>query len=164
MLRPGTELGQYRILDRIGEGGMGLVYRAEHTGLGRIVAIKVLRDEHSADVELVDRFLHEARIVGRLGHRNIVEVTDSGTTPGGQSYLVMELLQGESLHTRVQREGALPLARAVHISLQLADALGACHQIGIVHRDLKPNNVMLVNHRGDACFVKLFDFGIAKRV
>jgi serine/threonine-protein kinase len=164
MLRPGTELGQYRILDKIGEGGMGLVYRAEHTGLGRTVALKVLRDEHSTDQELVDRFFHEARIVSRLGHRNIVAVSDSGVTPQGQSFFVMELLEGDSLHARVQREGAFPLPRAIHVALQLADALGACHQVGVVHRDLKPNNIMLVRHRGDLHFVKLFDFGIAKLI
>ena len=133
----GTILSErYKILKQIGEGGMGLVYEAEHVAIGKRVALKVLRDDFSGRPEVVERFKQEARSASRIGNDHIVDISDFGTTPSGASYFVMELLEGEDLAEVLQREGQLPLARAADIILQCCKALGAAHSKGIVHRQL----------------------------
>jgi eukaryotic-like serine/threonine-protein kinase len=153
---------RYRILERIGEGGMGTVYLCEHVALGKRMAVKVLRPEFSSDEELVRRFQQEARAASQIGQENIVDVIDFGLTPDGSMYFAMEALEGESLAKVMRREGKLPLERAFPILGQICKALGAAHARGIVHRDLKPENVILLR-RDDGCdFVKILDFGISK--
>ncbi len=159
----GLILGErYRLLSRIGEGGMGTVFLAEHVTLGKQVAVKVLRAEYSRDDELVRRFEHEARAASRIGHENVVDVVDFGRTPGGSLFFVMEALEGESLARLIHREGALPVDRALRILAQICQALGAAHACGVVHRDLKPENVILVRRDDGADLVKVLDFGISK--
>jgi serine/threonine-protein kinase len=159
----GRVLGdRYRILSRLGQGGMGSIYLAEHVTLGKRMAVKVLRPEYSRDAELLDRFQHEARAASQIGQENIVEVFDFGHTPEGEAYFVMEALDGESLARILHRDGPMPLARAVPVFLQICRALGAAHQRGIVHRDLKPENVFILRRNDGADFVKVLDFGIAK--
>src|SRR5438270_405319 len=112
---PGTELGSYRVVSLLATGGMGVVFVAEHVALGRRAALKVLRPECSGDPDTVARFFDEARAVNRIGHEHIVDITDFGEAPTGESYYVMELLSGESLSDRLAREGAFALQRALHI-------------------------------------------------
>jgi Protein kinase domain len=158
-------LGQYRITRELGLGGMGAVYSAEHTLLGRVAAVKVLRPELSQDREIVNRFFNEARAAAAIRHPSIVEIYDFGWHADGSAYLVMEHLQGESLATRLER-GPMEAARVMVIVRQIAGALAAAHQHGIIHRDLKPDNLFLVPDPevtgGER--IKLLDFGIAKLV
>ncbi len=159
-LQPGTRLGPYEIVDALGGGGMGEVYRARDQRLGREVALKVLRDELGLDHERLRRFAQEARSASALNHPNIVVVHDfdrAGAGSGEVTYLGMELVDGESLGTILDR-GPLPPRRALAIGAQIADGLAAAHERGIVHRDLKPDNVM-VTREGR---VKILDFGLAK--
>jgi serine/threonine protein kinase len=160
----GQRFGNYRALSLLGEGGMGSVYLAEHPDIGRKVAVKVLRVELSRDTQLLGRFLNEARAANAIRHPNIIEILDSGTTPEGMPYLVMELLEGEVLASRMRRLGRLPLPTALEFAYQTASAVGAAHRKGIVHRDLKPDNLFLVPDQNDAARerVKVLDFGIAK--
>ncbi len=158
----GTVFGSYRLIRQIGSGGMGRVFIAEHTKLGRQVALKILRTEHTGNIEAVQRFFAEARAVNRINHENIIEVSDFIENPHGHCFYVMELLKGVDLRTLQQREGALPLQRAVAIAIQVCRGLGAAHHAGIVHRDLKPDNIFLVEREGRKDFVKLLDFGVAK--
>ena len=158
-----TLAGRYRIIRRIGEGGMGAVYEAKHTIIGKRVAVKVLLEKFLTKSDFVARLLQEARLASSIGHENIVDVTDFGTTDDGRSFVVMEFLDGESLAQLVMREAPLPVERSLRIARQVASALGAAHAKGIFHRDVKPENVYLVR-RGDADFVKVVDFGISKAV
>ena len=161
--RIGTTLGgRYHIRRLCGEGAMGRVYEAQHIDIGRRVAIKVLhaRFHHSAD--LVERFRREARAASKIGHPNIVDVTDSGTTPDGAFYFVMEFLDGVNLEDLILQTGPLPVERALLVTAQIARALEAAHAADVIHRDLKPANVMLVNRNDEADFVKVLDFGISK--
>ncbi len=158
----GAMIERWKIKRKIGEGGMGRVFEAEHMEIGRHVAIKILHPVYSRTPEVVARFRMEARSASRIGHPNIVEVTDSGTTVDGAFYFVMELLEGIDLADTLSRETRLPILRALAISHQVAQALGAAHQINIVHRDLKPENIYLINRDGNPDFVKVLDFGIAK--
>jgi eukaryotic-like serine/threonine-protein kinase len=153
-------LGKYRLLELIGRGAMGDVYRAEHVLLGRKVAVKVLRAELSRNRELVERFFSEARAVNLVGHPHIVEVTDFARERDGTVWFVMEFLHGLDLGTLLQDETP-SLSRALTIARQICDALEAVHAVGIVHRDIKPENVFLVQRDGHD-FVKLLDFGIAR--
>jgi serine/threonine-protein kinase len=153
---------RYRIVSRLGQGGMGSVYLAEHVALGKRMAVKVLRPEYSRDEELLRRFQHEARAASQIGQENIVQVFDFGHTPEGEAYFVMEALDGESLARMLHRDGPLPLARALPIFLQICRALSAAHHRGIVHRDLKPENVFVLRRSDGSDFVKVLDFGIAK--
>ncbi len=155
--------GRYLIVRRIGEGGMGAVYEAKHTVIGKRVAVKVLLEKFHSNRDLVARLLQEARLASSIGHENIVDVTDFGTTDDGRSFVVMEFLDGEPLAQLVMREAPLPVERSLRIARQVASALGAAHAKGIYHRDVKPENVYLVK-RGDADFVKVVDFGISKAV
>src|SRR5450432_2919361 len=161
--RIGSTLGgRYHIRRLCGEGAMGRVYEAQHIDIGRRVAIKILhaRFHHSAD--LVERFRREARAASKIGHPNIVDVTDTGTTPDGAFYFVMEFLDGIGLDELIAKNGPLPVARALLVAAQIARALEAAHAADVVHRDLKPANVMLVNRNDEADFVKVLDFGISK--
>ena len=143
---------------------MGAVYLAEHPGIGRRVAIKVLKSELDHDQQLLIRFLNEARAANAIRHPNIIEVLDSGTTERGASYLVMELLEGESLSARIKRLSRLDEKSAIEIAMQTASGLGAAHAKGIIHRDLKPDNLFVIPEESDAARerVKILDFGIAK--
>jgi len=155
--------GRYEVLRRIGEGGMGAVYEAKHALIGKRVAVKVLLEKFHTQSDLVARLLQEARLASSIGHENIVDVTDFGTTDDGRSFVVMEFLDGESLAELAMREAPLPIERSLRIARQVASALGAAHAKGIFHRDVKPENIYLVQ-RGDADFVKVVDFGISKAV
>ena len=159
----GTVLeGAYRIDALLGAGGMGAVYRAMHLRLDKRVAVKVMARELAANPEALARFRREAVVTGGLGHPHIVQVFDFSTTPTGQTFLVMELLEGEDLDRRLRRVGRLPLAAVVHVVKQVASALAATHEQAIVHRDLKPGNVFLLRVAGETDFVKVLDFGISK--
>jgi eukaryotic-like serine/threonine-protein kinase len=157
----GTELeGRYRIDAELGSGGVGSVYRATHLKLNRAVAIKVLRPEYGASVELVQRFQREAQALAALSHPNVVAVTDYGVV-ADTPYLVMELLEGETLSERLRR-GALDPADAQEVMRQLLAALAFVHESGLVHRDVKPGNVFLQRVPGEKLHVRLLDFGLAK--
>ena len=160
-----TIVGSYRIVQLLGEGGMGAVYEAVHQTIGRRVAIKVLHPDFARNEEFVSRFFNEARAVNLVEHPGLVQVSDYGQLADGTAYIVMEYLKGESLAKRIQRtQGKLPLNEALQIVWQLADSLAAAHAQGIVHRDLKPENVMVVPdpHMPIGERTKLLDFGIAK--
>ena len=157
-MQPGARLGPYEIVAAIGAGGMGEVYKARDTRLGRDVAIKVLPAGFAEDAERLRRFEREAKATAALSHPNILEVHDVGTFEG-VPYLVEELLEGESLKERIER-GALAAPEALSIAMQIARGLAVAHEKGIVHRDLKPANVFLTKHGA----VKILDFGLAKLV
>lgn len=155
--------GHIEVKQLAGVGAMGRVYRAFQKGIDRDVAVKVLHRELSANAQLVTRFTREAKVASRLQHPNVVQVLLAGQLPDGAMYIVMEFLDGMSLQSALAASsGAMPLGRALHIGLQLCDAVGEAHAQGIVHRDLKPENVMLVRRGEDLDFVKVLDFGIAR--
>ena len=158
----GRNIGNYKIVRAIGEGGMGTVYLAEHPMIGKRVAVKMLRPDLGTDPGLVSRFFQEARAVNEIRHPNIVDISDFGKTEDGIVYFVMELLEGRSLRDRLNAEGPLPIDDVVTISRQVCDALAAAHRVGIVHRDLKPDNIFLLADPTGALRSKLFDFGVAK--
>jgi len=162
----GEMLGQYKLVSVIGEGGMGVVYVGEHAAIGRKVAIKVLHPEYAAQPAIVTRFFNEARAANLIRHPSIVDIHDFGESSSSGAYIVMELLEGESLAGRMARDRRLAPAVAVRIVQRIASALGAAHARGIVHRDLKPDNVFLVPDpdHPDEERVKILDFGIAKLV
>ncbi len=162
-LAPGTVLhGTYQILHPIAEGGCGAVYAAAHTRLPGHFAVKVLHRGLIHNLEAMTRFRQEAEITSTLRHPHIVQVLDFNLTPDGFPYLVMELLDGHPLATRLAEGGPLPPAAAARIVDQIARALQAAHLRGIVHRDLKPDNVMLLDADGAQDFVKVLDFGISQ--
>src|SRR5580700_7709868 len=156
-LATGTHLGSYEVLTPIGSGGMGEVYQAHDTKLGRDVAIKVLPEAFANDPERLSRFQREAKMLAALNHSNIATIYGLEQS-NGTSYLVMELVSGETLSERIKREGAVPVEEAMKIAVQIAEALEAAHEKGIIHRDLKPANVK-VTPEGK---VKVLDFGLAK--
>ena len=141
---------------------MGLVYRAVHPKLKRLAAVKVLRAQYAQAAEHAERFLREGQALAGLHHKGIVGVENFGTLPDGRQYMVMEVLEGESLEALLAREGPLAPKRALPLMDEVLDALGAAHGAGVVHRDLKPSNVFLVQPRGGSSYVKLVDFGLAK--
>jgi hypothetical protein len=156
--------GRYRVLARIGEGGMGTVFRVEHALMKKVLALKLLRAEFSNVPDAVRRFEREAQSASRLSHPNIISVTDFGHGAGGELFLVMEFVAGEPLSQVLAREGRLDPARACHIAGQILRALEHAHAEGVIHRDLKPANVMLVRDSDpqNPETVKILDFGIAK--
>ncbi len=157
---PGTVLGKYRLLRVVAEGGMGTVYEAVHEGLGTAVALKFLHPELARRPGFVERFLQEARVAARLKSPHIVPVTDVGEHGPG-AYLVMELLSGESLQRRLERERRLPPSVAVDVAIQVLAGLSVAHAAGVVHRDLKPDNVFLAE-TPEGTRAVILDFGIAK--
>jgi serine/threonine-protein kinase len=160
----GVQIGGYRILRQIGEGGMGAVWMAEHAMLRRRAAIKILHPSYSTQQGIVTRFFNEARAATAISDPGIIQIFDFGFHTDGSAYIVMELLDGEPLDRRVQRLGALPLGDALRICRQVASAVGAAHAQGITHRDLKPENIFMVRDPEVAGGerAKVLDFGIAK--
>jgi len=158
----GAELGSYRLTSLLGQGAMGRVFKARHLKLGRTVAVKVLNPEYAARPDVLQRFFREARVVNQIGHEHVVDVTDLVELPGC-AFLVMELLEGESLgQVMKRRKRRWPTVRStVEVMAQVCDALDAAHRHGVVHRDLKPDNVFIVKRRGRD-FAKVLDFGVAK--
>ncbi|MCU0692550.1 MAG: serine/threonine protein kinase [Polyangiaceae bacterium] len=154
----------YRTVSRIGEGGMGEVYLAEHTGLGQMVVVKVLLEEMAADPEMVDRVRLEREALVALRHPNLVLVSDSGCTPNGRPFMVMERLVGCTLQEEIVRRGSLPLPEGLEIVRGVLAGLGAAHAIGLVHRDVKPANIFLHRVGNGPRVPKLLDFGMAKVV
>jgi serine/threonine-protein kinase len=154
---------RYRVVRLAGQGGMGLVYEAEHVHMQKRVAVKLLHAELSADAEVVARFEREALAAARIQHPGVVAAIDFGRLPSGTLYLVLEYVEGQSL-SELLKAGPLEPERAVSIALSIALALAAAHEAGIIHRDLKPDNVMLVPGIEDEPQVKVLDFGIAKLV
>jgi serine/threonine protein kinase len=153
--------GKYRLLRAVGYGGMGTVFKAENTAIGKIVALKLLHSNLSDDGVVIQRFQREARTTVSIGHPNIVEVLDMGQEPSGAPYIVMEYVRGKSLKKVLRQDGPLEPGRAARVAGQVLDALAATHKRGIVHRDLKPENILLTPRYGEPDFVKVFDFGIS---
>ncbi|HEX4450454.1 MAG TPA: serine/threonine-protein kinase, partial [Kofleriaceae bacterium] len=158
----GQLIGEYQIDGKIGQGGFGTVYKATHPLIGKQAAIKVLARRFSADPEMVSRFIAEARAVNQIRNRYIIDIFLFGQLGDGRHYYVMELLDGEPLDVRLEREGHVPLADALPILRGIGKALDAAHAKGIAHRDLKPENVFLSRGEDDEVWPKLLDFGIAK--
>jgi eukaryotic-like serine/threonine-protein kinase len=154
--------GKYRLDERLGGGGMGTVYRATHLLIDRPVAIKVLSQRFVGDSTAKQRFRREARAAGRMHHPNAVSVTDFGATADGYLYIVMELLEGQTLRDLLAREAPLDLARVVSIMLQTCAAVSAAHDVGLIHRDLKPANIFIEQRSNTPAVVKVLDFGVAK--
>ncbi|MEP7053304.1 MAG: serine/threonine-protein kinase [Pseudomonadota bacterium] len=166
-----TLLGEFRVEALIGVGAVGRVYRAVQLTVDRHVALKIMHQDLARDPALQSRFRREARLAGSLNHPNLVSVlslaelappAETGNSGIRVPFLVLEYLDGLSLRSALSAQGALPVARTLHILLQIADAVGEAHQRGIVHRDLKPENVMLVQRGEDPDFVKVLDFGVAR--
>lgn len=160
-------IGTYRVLRKLGEGGMGSVYEAEHLSIARRVAIKVLHPIYSNDPEALARFYNEARAANLIDHPSVVQILDYGQQEDGSFYFIMELLKGETLRSRIERskkDVGISLDEALRIGRQLASTLAAAHGCGIIHRDLKPENIMLIPdpEATDGQRVKILDFGIAK--
>ncbi len=154
--------GRYRILQTLGQGGMGSVFLAEHALIKRKVAIKILHADLAADGEVIGRFMNEARAAGTLGHSNIVESTDMGFTAAGVPYVVFEFLEGALLTDEIYRVGGLPVRRAVRIAEQITSALAAAHGAGIVHRGLESDNIFLTDKDDALDHVKVLDFGSSR--
>ncbi len=162
MIDVGQTVGNYNITAKLGEGGMGVVFLAEHPVIGSKVALKAIHPHFARSADVVSRFVTEARAVNQIGHDHIVNITDFGHTPEGDFYFLMEYLQGEMLSEWINHHGAFPPARALNIAAQIADALQASHDQGVIHRDLKPDNIFLITRDTTADFVKVLDFGLAK--
>ncbi len=160
--QPGDEIaGKYRLIEAVGGGAMGQVFKAEHILMHKTVAIKILHQSVSGNTEIIQRFKREAQSAAAIDHSNICNVMDFDTTESGDFYLVMEFLEGDTLQKRIRSHGALHPAKAVFIMQQLLSVLQSAHDHGIVHRDVKPENIALIYKDGTNDFVKLLDFGIA---
>jgi serine/threonine-protein kinase len=155
-------IGQFKIVQRIGKGGMGAVYKAEQPAMGRHVAVKILHRNLASRPDLVSRFRREARAMSRLTHPNTVRVFLYGQLENQALYIVMEYLEGLNLHQITKRQGPMALDRAARILIQCCGALEEAHHAGIIHRDLKPENILLTEQGGMTDFPKILDFGLAK--
>jgi serine/threonine protein kinase len=162
MIDVGQTVGNYTITAKLGEGGMGTVFLAEHPVIGSKVALKAIHPYYARSPEVVSRFVNEARAVNQIGHDHIIDIHDFGTTPAGDFYFIMEYLNGEMLSDQRGRQVLFSPARALSIAAQIADALAASHERGVIHRDLKPDNIFLITRDGKPDFVKVLDFGLAK--
>jgi len=160
-LPEGMEIGEYRVLRKIGEGGMGAVYAAVQPVIGKRVAIKVIAQNIASNPDVVRRFVEEARSVNKIGHPNIVDIFSFGWLPDQRHYFAMEFLDGKSLSDRL-KHGGLEAAECRRVMRQICEALEAAHRAGIVHRDLKPDNIWVAEPQHGESFAKLLDFGIAK--
>jgi serine/threonine protein kinase len=155
--------GQYQVLEKIGTGGMGSVYKASQRAMNRMVAIKILHPKLANRKDLTSRFRREARAMSQLSHPNTVKVFLYGELEDdGSLYIVMEMLEGRNLNQTVRKEGPMPLERAIPILIQVCGALQEAHDLGIVHRDLKPENIFLSRQGGITDYPKVLDFGLAK--
>ncbi|HMJ50775.1 MAG TPA: serine/threonine-protein kinase [Polyangiaceae bacterium] len=154
--------GEFRILEKIGTGGMGSVYKANQTAMNRPVAVKILHPKLTNRKDLVSRFRREAKAMSHLSHPNTVRVLLYGELEDSSLYIVMEYLEGKNLNQTVRTEGAMPAERALPILIQVCEALEEAHRAGIVHRDMKPENVFLCTQGGLTDFPKVLDFGLAK--
>ena len=155
---------RYRIIRKVGEGGMGAVYQAEHALIEKRIALKILFQDLTRRPDLVMRFLQEAKSASRIGQENVIDISDFGQSADGLVYIAMEFLEGQDLGRTLKAEKSLSWLRARPILMQITKALRAAHAHGIIHRDMKPENVFLVQKEGRADFVKVLDFGIAKVV
>src|SRR5690349_8282803 len=153
--------GRYEIQQRVGEGGMGVVYKARQMSIDRIIALKMLNAEMASDQQWVQRFYNEAKACSRLQHPNTIRMFDFGQTPDGRLFMTMEFLDGVSLRDALSK-GPLAPHRVIKILNQCCASLAEAHSIGIIHRDIKPDNVFLLNMAGQPDFVKLLDFSVAK--
>lgn len=153
---------RYSIEGVLGEGGMGLVYKARHASLNKPVAMKVLKSDVSKDAEIMARFKQEAQSASAIGNPHIIDITDFGSLPDGSTYFVMEHLDGMSLTQALEETKQFSVQRLTHVVVQICSALYAAHKKGIIHRDLKPDNIFLIERGDDTDFVKVLDFGIAK--
>jgi serine/threonine-protein kinase len=154
---------RYRVLEAVGRGATGVVYKVEHTRMGKIAALKILHQDLVVDREHLERFHREAEAISKLDHPNIVQIFDFGLT-GDMAYLVMEFLKGEDLRHILERDQLLGFPRSAAILVQICSALAEAHEIGIIHRDLKPENIRVGRTREGVDFVKVLDFGLAKMV
>jgi serine/threonine-protein kinase len=153
---------RYRIVRKIGEGGMGAVYQAEHALIEKKIALKILFQDLTRRPDLIARFLQEAKSASRIGHENVIDISDFGQSPEGLVFIAMEYLDGQDLGRTLKKTGAMDWQRARPILMQIAKGLRAAHGNGIIHRDMKPENVYLIQREGRPDFVKVLDFGIAK--
>jgi tRNA A-37 threonylcarbamoyl transferase component Bud32 len=160
----GTHIGDYVVEERIGAGGMGIVYRARQVLIGKKVAIKILSPHLASHPDAVERLLAEARMVSTIQHHGIIDIYGFGALPDGRQYMVMECLKGTPLDTFLARHGRLQPSEAFSILDEVLSALSAAHAAGVIHRDLKPNNIFLVQQADGTRYIKLLDFGIAKAV
>ena len=162
--RPGPRLiaGKYRLDQLLGRGGMGAVYAGTHLDLERPVAIKLLLPDFTADADALERFRREARAAAHIDHPNVADTYDYGLLPDGGSYIVMQLVVGQTLREYMDAAGPLPFLEAINIARQITDGIEAAHRRGIVHRDLKPSNIILTRDHQDNLQVKVVDFGVAK--
>jgi serine/threonine protein kinase len=154
--------GNYEIQEVIGHGGMGVVYKARHALMDRIVAIKMLQAQLISDSMSVKRFQQESKSASRISHPNVITVYDFGISPNGQPFIVMDYLQGISLADLIKNEGQIGVERSIKILAQACDALDHAHKQGVIHRDVKPTNFVLINYDEEKDFVKVVDFGVAK--
>jgi serine/threonine protein kinase len=162
LLGADVDNGEYRIIERIGTGGMGSVYKAEQPSMNRLVAIKVLHPRFANREDLVSRFRREARAMSQLSHPNTARVYKFGQLADGAAYFVMDYMEGKNLAHVVRADGAMEPDRAINVMIQVCGALDEAHRAGIIHRDLKPENIFLTNQGGTADFPKVLDFGLAK--
>jgi serine/threonine-protein kinase len=158
----GWQLGEYVVRQRIGSGGMGVVYEGEHVTIGRKVAIKFIREDHTREPHARD-LLTEARAAGAIRHHGVIDIHGFGHQPGIGQYLVMEYLEGRPLNELIRERAPLPPAEALPLLCEVLDALSAAHAMGVIHRDLKPSNIFVVRQSNGAEYIKVLDFGLAKR-
>jgi len=158
-------MGKYDIIDVIGHGGMGVVYKGRQVLMERVVAIKMLQSQHIADSMSVKRFHQEGKASSKLNHPHVITVYDFGVTPSsGQPFIVMDFLHGISLADLIKNEGQVGVERSIKILCQSTDALDHAHRMGVIHRDLKPSNIMLIDYEDEKDYVKVVDFGVAKLI